>query len=661
MRFCVICACIVSSSALANTLYVSTTGVDAPSGGGESSPFKSVEYAVKQCAVNGTTILIEDGTYPIGETIEVTAEGAHYDLVIRSRSGNRGGVVLDGQGERRCFSVQSAVRTVIADLTITNGFLKAENTTSSAVCTGAGIYSYNSSLTVSNCVITGCRVDATDCQLWGGGVHMENQNAQLVDSVVENCVASNKYSSTARSVLGGGVCLWGCTAYRTIVRGCSVWSGLTGAASVTQCAGGGIYARTQALVSDCEIVGNEACGGGNIASSYLGCGGGVYASDATIEGSIVCGNTAASMGGGMHLGGSFTVSCCTITNNTVVGGNASAGYGGCGGGIYVYNGSDAETTVVEKCLVAFNDAVTTASSAPLGGGIMVDGCKGLLLADCVVSENRATSGGAISVARRLATKFNTDIVVSNCVFRANVTEKAGGAVTVEASENMNFRDCWFVCNTNKTNVGCIAKVTSSYNRTSGTTFRNCLFRGNVNKGGNGVVYHNASVTYPLEFDACTFVGNSAGLYAMHPESAASAAQFRVKGCVLFEDMDVPVFSSLFANYTANIDYSFCNKAENYPAGVNGNLPVDTNPWFTSSADGNFRPKSNSPLKAAGGEARSWMSDARDMGQGDPEIVAVGKYGVAVRRVKPKGRLLNGSPTIGCCEAWSPGGMAISIR
>lgn len=658
------------SAFAADTFYVSTTGEDdAERSGGEDEPFATLNYALSRCAKQYTTILLEDGEYMLESTPEVLADGRFYDLVIRSRSGNRDAVVLDGQGKVRCLAIKSAVRTTVADMTFRNGYLEPIDSTSCYDNAGAGILTHNSSATITNCVIKNCHVNAKDSQSWGGGIHMENQSALLVDSILENCSVSNHYVKTVRSSLGGGLCLWGCTARNSIVRNCTMWSDRSDVATPLVSGGGGVYARTDSVIEDCQILDNLAENGNKTVASYQGSGGGVFLNESVISNSLVSGNVAAAMGGGLLLTGGFKVYGCTISGNTVVA-DYTAGYLGSGGGIYAQDCSASVSKTLESCLIADNTNLTTTAAAPMGGGLMCDGVNTLTVRDCAFVGNRAITGGALALAKRNGTQLTTKLAFTNCLFKANFSEKQGGALEIQSIEDVSFRDCWFLENENHVNYGALAHVASSYNREIGLGFRNCLFRKNKSQGGNTLFDVEAgSYNYPVAMEYCTFVSNRADLALLYPGKTQSASLWTVKGCVFADDMRRkdypnlfwPAFHANFADYGANITFCSCYSDANYPAGENGNLAVGMDEKFTDPGANNFRPTLKSPLKAAGGTAADWMTGAKDLGQGDPLVETVGTYGVSIVRVKAKDRLLNGNPTIGCSEAWEPGGLMLLLR
>lgn len=589
------------SAFAADTFYVSTTGADeAARSGGESEPFATVNYALSRVSAY-STVLIEDGTYPLAETIQF-GSAVPSGVTIRSKSGDRSKVVLDGGGVRRCIYSLSNEGGMVADLTISNGWSAVVSEVGGV--RGGGVYSYQG-CGLTNCVVTCCSCVSVDEAAWGGGVYIEKSLGGIVDSLVENCVASNNFVSGASfAARGGGVYAWNSPVRRCEIRFCKVWNNSTSSA-FSACAGGGMYLKSDAFVSHCHLHHNVAENGRGGNSSYHGCGAGAFLEDSSIEDCLVENNVAAGLGGGVLMNGPT-----------------------------VY-----------------------------GGGIMLDGCQGMEILDAVIRRNQSVNGGGLAISKRLANKMNGNIVISNCVFEANFANREGGVMRLDGTSDLMVRDCWALENGNKSAWGVAVNGTSPSQRTLGVTFRNCLFRGNSGPH-NGLLTNTA--VFPMALEYCTFVDNQADLATVCPGSAAAAAVTTVKGCV-FNDLNKktggcwPVFYSTFADYGANITYCSSNYADNYPAGQNGNLTAGTDVKFTDSAADNFRPLPASPLKAAGDAAEAWMSGAKDLGQGDPLLKPVGTYGVSVVRVKAKDRLLNGKPTIGCSEAWAPGGLSISIR
>ncbi len=166
-----------------------------------------------------------------------------------------------------------------------------------------------------------------------------------------------------RSRLGGGVGLYESNA---ILTGCTVEGN-------SAFKGGGIQASfaTSVVLEDCTIAGNEAeVDGGGIRS---------YSCSITVTACTIQGNTAGNYGGGTiaEVGSTEALTDCSISGNSAR----------LGGGVFSRGSCSSELT---SCTI--RDNVGT-----FGGGLCRGGGTGgsALLENCVVSANRAITGGGI--------------------------------------------------------------------------------------------------------------------------------------------------------------------------------------------------------------------------------------------------------------------------
>jgi hypothetical protein len=215
-------------------------------------------------------------------------------------------------------SVGSVLRvSSTGDLTLNEVIVTGGNNTTSD---GGGMYN-DGSVTLNNVIVTG------NTASFGGGIN-NHGTLTLVNSTVSNNTASN----------GGGI------------------SNARSMPTMT----GGILTLTNSTVSS-----NTASYGAGIYNYG-------YAT-ATLNNSVVIGNTASSIGGGMYNGGTVTLTISTISGN-----NASDG-----GGLFNGGGTLALT----------NSTVSGNSSSSSGGGIgNSDGT--LTLVNSTVSGNSAVFYGA---------------------------------------------------------------------------------------------------------------------------------------------------------------------------------------------------------------------------------------------------------------------------
>ena len=170
---------------------------------------------------------------------------------------------------------------------------------------GGGLYADNSTITISNGAISGCKGGC------GGGLYADNSTINISGGTISGC----------KGVWGGGLYANNSTVTITdgTISGCEVG------------AGGGLFVdRSTVRISGGIISG--------CITSDTGNGGGLYANNSTLK--ITGGrieNNKAAHGGGVALVGKTTFEK-PITNWTVIGNEAYA-TGGVGGGIKFENGS----------------------------------------------------------------------------------------------------------------------------------------------------------------------------------------------------------------------------------------------------------------------------------------------------------------------------------
>jgi C1A family cysteine protease len=266
-------------------------------------------------AVEGSTVHVAEGTYyeniTLVDGVEVLGAGA-------------GVTTIDGGGSGPVVTADGAGPTTVLDgFTITNGY--AED--------GGGMYNYNSSPTVTNCVfsgnstysggyyygygggmynynssptVTNCTFSGNSANWAGGGMCNENNSS----AVVTNCT----FSGNDGGYYGGGMCNWDYCS--PTVTSCTFSS------NVQDNNGGGMYNNNYSspTVTNCIFSGNDGWFGGGMCSEGY--------SSPTVTNCTFYGNSTHwdGYGGGMsyHSYSSPTVTNCIISTNTA----------SMGGGIY---------------------------------------------------------------------------------------------------------------------------------------------------------------------------------------------------------------------------------------------------------------------------------------------------------------------------------------
>ncbi len=252
-------------------------------------------------------------------------------------------------------------------------------------------------------------------------------------------------------------------------------SGLTVTGGDASSAGGGIFGRVGSLtLNQMKITGNAArTGGGGVAMSQgtlvlndstvtnnssggsRGAGGGinVFGGQLTVARSTISGNIATNFGGGIYFSDSVSTTAnqlvidhSTISNNSATQGgggiwasvdvgtialedNTIAGNrvtGGRGGGLYISARNATPTTITRNTIEK--------NSAGFGGGALLNINTGELLMDeCTISENSATSGKGSGGGISLAGQSARATIRSSTISANTATAIAGNGGGVAAS------------------------------------------------------------------------------------------------------------------------------------------------------------------------------------------------------------------------------------
>lgn len=266
-------------------LYVTTTGEG--SGVSWSTATNDLNWALETASrirsVYGTIsdIWVAAGTY-YGDTLSDNAftmhdgvnvyggfagdEPADYDLSMRDFEANE--TILDGDSVRRVLYQPSHFNTE----TFWDGFSLQNGMTGN---NGGGVYCRG------NGVLNNCIIRNNTANIFGGGVYAYGSNDNVAK--INNCLIRN---NTANS--GGG--LW---TFQSVISNCKIRKnrGLSSA-------GGGVYANSYTMVSNCEITNNGGPGVYVFAetASIINClvtnNGyyGITGKNAQIINSIVCGS-----------------------------------------------------------------------------------------------------------------------------------------------------------------------------------------------------------------------------------------------------------------------------------------------------------------------------------------------------------------------------------
>jgi len=210
----VVCAASISNAA--DIIYVDVNGPNDPGTGSYNEPFREIQDAL-DAAIGGDTIEIQPGLYTGEGNRDLDPNG--LAITIRSADPNDPNVVaatiIDCNGSEteyhRGFYFQSGedANCVISGLTIRNSFTGGK---------GGGVFCYNSSPTIENCVISGNHAGT-----YGGAMFCQSSSPQFISCIITgnsagweggalecwegmpdliNCVLSNNHALNGN---GGGV------------------------------------------------------------------------------------------------------------------------------------------------------------------------------------------------------------------------------------------------------------------------------------------------------------------------------------------------------------------------------------------------------------------------------------------------------------------------
>ncbi len=301
-------------SRASSIFYVDVCGPNDPGTGTFSDPFQRIQDAI-DFANSGDVIEIRPGIY--------TADSNNYNLdpkgksiSIRSTDPNDPEIVvntiIDPNGAGRGFHIHNGedANCVISGLTIRNAYVSAGNN-------GAGIYCYDCSPTIRNCVIRdGLAEDGS-----GGGICFDYGSVNVI-----NCTITG--NTAGHYGYGGGI---SCRFSSPTIIGCTINGNK---ATIT---GGGIDSgASEPNIFNCIIFDNSASAGGGINCYYPGVtkvtnctivansaeyfGGAVHSwsdSNACIENSILWANSAADGAElGLQQAGMATIAYCEVQDGS---------------------------------------------------------------------------------------------------------------------------------------------------------------------------------------------------------------------------------------------------------------------------------------------------------------------------------------------------------
>jgi parallel beta-helix repeat protein len=357
----------------------------------------TIQAAIDSAAA-GDVIVVRPGTY--SENIDFGGKG----VTVTSELGADVTVIDGGQaGSVVTFANSEGPASIVAGFTITNG--SAQN--------GGGIYCYRSTPTIANNVITGNEA----ILFYGGGIFCEEADATITGNrittntadkrgggicaytasptITGNTIEDNSAFGSPGGAAGGGIA---CFTSASLIDG-NIISGNTAVFS----AGIECYASTL-TISDNVVTENSADFAAGIGISA--------GSSAIVRGNLISGNTAIFSGGGLDCNGSYA----EIADNVISGNVVTVGAAGgisimtqsnpllvnniiCGNTAALLGGGVA---VDWSTPLLVNNTITENAAVSNGGGFFCSGTADVTMVNTILWGNSASLGQEIYVDRQSA-------------------------------------------------------------------------------------------------------------------------------------------------------------------------------------------------------------------------------------------------------------------
>jgi hypothetical protein len=356
--------------------------------------YSSIQAAV-DAASDGDVIKVATGTYTgvsaragVTQVVyinkSVTIQGGYTTAFTEPPNPKANSTTLDAREQGRVLYITGNISPTVEGLRITGGYVKAS---------GGGIYNKDADLALINTIITNNISSGIN---WpdglGGGMYIETGSVVL--SEVQIISNSASYKGGGMCVWGGSVTLNGGQIINNTANGPTYWDG-----------GGGMFVLGSATLSGGQIISNSASHGGGL---Y------VYLSNVTLSGVQIIDNSAAWAGGGVFIwpGGGVTLSEGQIISNT-------ANYGG-----GVHSGG---TFTLTNNMIAGNQANTQGAGLWFSGWLG-DETEGRLLHNTIADNLGCDQGVYVGDYATLA--FTNTIIAGHSV---GITNANPASSTVTAN------------------------------------------------------------------------------------------------------------------------------------------------------------------------------------------------------------------------------------
>lgn len=343
------------------------------------------EQIVFDASLNGQTITLASPIV-IDKELIITGNGATN-------------TTISGNNATRILSIADATVVIIRNITLTNG---------SSATVGGAILCTDTAMTINNCVISNSKAHGAVAGQGGGGIFFSDTSQLNTLTINDSTITGNE----ADGVLGSGGGLYVINANSTL-NVCTI-SNNTAAAN-----GGGIYNTEGTMtVNSITITGNtaegdaEGMGGGGIFNAENG----ILTVPSTSIGNVISNNTAnGSSGAG---GGILCVEGAQyVLGNATLEGNTATRFGG---GIADISGGD---NILGNVNVLNNQA---SGSQGCGGGIYINDGTRLIMASGSLRNNTASLQGGGSWSGNGTMSFNSVTISENVAEGDSIGDGGGG-------------------------------------------------------------------------------------------------------------------------------------------------------------------------------------------------------------------------------------------
>lgn len=389
---------LVSAQAGTGTIRVAPSGSDSAGCGADSSPCRTIQFAVDQ-SISGGTIKLAQGTYTgVGSNVidlNYTGEGQGKNLTIIGGytppnwsipTDDPALTIIDGQNARRVMRVVSvdSIKITLQNITIQNGLVNENNpVVNTGEFSGGGLLCRNDNpnaalfvtMSMSNVVFKDNQVlitSNTNKAVTGGGASFYFRCSANLNQVTfeNNSLQAGGAPDSTRGgqALGGGFFMSGgfgdanqeakiqANGLTLLNNTATAGSGGTGQGSADglpadALGGGAAIQLSRATLNNVTAIGNQAIGGGASASGGTASGGGLFFElnkgtvsviGGTLKDNSVIGGASPTGSGGVGSGGALmttdnvvVLERLSIINNRSIGGAGSDGGDAGGGGLYL--------------------------------------------------------------------------------------------------------------------------------------------------------------------------------------------------------------------------------------------------------------------------------------------------------------------------------------